>query len=149
MILFSEYCNNSSINNNGGNDHEQSNGISDWKQAGKGNAPERCLYSGMGYFRKGAVSFPVRGVMAGNRQEALRRLAQYEPSQVRAFLMPEPENKFDNAIAVMVGVQNGRGLYRLGYIPASDTAKAAAVRGRASIRVLPGDINGARLTLAV
>ena len=100
--------------------------------------------------KSGSVTFPVRGVMAGNRQAALAKLAQYEPSQVRAFLMPEPENKFDShAIAVMVGVQNGRGLYRLGYIPASDTAKAAAVRGRVSIRVLPGDINGARLTLAV
>ena len=100
--------------------------------------------------RKGAVSFPVRGVMEGSRQEALRRLAAYEPSQVRAFLMPEPENSADkNAIAVMVGVQNGRGLYRLGYIPASETAKAAALRGRVSIKVLAGDIRSARLTLAV
>ena len=100
--------------------------------------------------KSGSVCFPVRGVTVGSRQEALRRLTQYEPSQVRAFLMPEPENKFDShAIAIMVGVQNGRGLYRLGYIPANETAKAAAIQGRASIRVLPGDINGARLTLAV
>ena len=100
--------------------------------------------------KSGSVTFPVRGVMAGSRQEALRRLTQYEPSQVRAFLMPEPENKFDgHAIAVMVGVQGGKNYYKLGYIPASETAKATAIRGRVSIRVLPGDINGARLTLAV
>ena len=100
--------------------------------------------------RKGAVTFPVKGVMAGNRQEALSRLASYAPDQIRAFLMPEPENKFDrNAIAVMVGIQYGKNYYKLGYIPASETSKAAAIRGRASIRVLPGDINGARLTLAV
>jgi len=100
--------------------------------------------------RKGGVSFPVKGVMAGNRQEALRRLNAYEPAQVRAFLMPEPENKFDSyAIAIMVGVNGGKGYYKLGYIPASETAKAAAVKGRASIRVLPGDINGARIQLAV
>jgi hypothetical protein len=51
--------------------------------------------------RHGAVSFPVRGVMVGSRQEALRRLPRYEPAQVCAFLMPEPENSADkNAIAV-------------------------------------------------
>jgi len=100
--------------------------------------------------KSGSVTFPVRGVMVGSHQEALRRLATYEPAQVRAFLLPEPTNPVDkNAIAVMVGVQNGRGLYRLGYIPASETAKATAIRGRVSIRVLPGDINGARLILAV
>jgi len=89
--------------------------------------------------KRGAVEFPVKGVMAGNRQEALRRLANYAPDQVRAFLMPEPENKFDsNAIAVMVMVQGGPGVYKIGYIPASETAKAAAVRGNASIRVVCG-----------
>jgi len=99
--------------------------------------------------KSGSVMFLVRGVMAGSRQEALRRLANYEPAQVHAFLMQEPENPVDkNAIAVMVGVQGGKNYYKLGYIPASETAKAAAVRGRVSIRVLPGDINGARLTLA-
>jgi hypothetical protein len=100
--------------------------------------------------RKGAVSFPVRGVMAGNRQEALRRLNAYKPAQIRAFLLPEPENKFDhNAIAIMCGINGGKGYYKLGYIPASETAKAAAVRGKVSIHVLSGDINGARLSIAV
>jgi hypothetical protein len=106
--------------------------------------------------RSGAVSFPVRGVTVGSRQEALRRLAAYEPSQVHTFLMPEPENPVDkNAIAVMVMVQGGPGVYRLGYIPAKETAKAAAIHGKASIRVVSGSwgfcgvTHGARLTLAV
>jgi hypothetical protein len=41
----------------------------------------------------------------GNRQEALRRLAGYSPEQVKAFVVPEPENSADKkASAVMVGV---------------------------------------------
>jgi hypothetical protein len=54
----------------------------------------------------------------GNRQEALHRLARYNPAQVKAVLVPEPSNLADPAaMAVMVGVQNRRGLYRLGYVP--------------------------------
>jgi hypothetical protein len=88
--------------------------------------------------------------MVGNRQTALQRLAGYDPATVRAFLLSETENPVDkNAIAVFVGVNFGKKFYKLGYIPASDTGIAAAVRGKASIRVLPGDIHGARLTLAV
>jgi len=100
--------------------------------------------------KNGAVSFPVRGVTVGSRQEALRRLAKYEPANVRAFIMPEPENPADrNALAVMVGVNYGKGYYKLGYIPADSTAYAAAVRGKVSIKVIGGDIRGCRLTLAV
>jgi hypothetical protein len=100
--------------------------------------------------KAGGIELAVKGVTFGNRQEALRRLASYAPDQIRAFLMPEPENPVDkNAIAVMCGVNGGKGYYKLGYIPANETAKAAAVRGRASIKVLAGDIRGARLTLAV
>jgi len=69
---------------------------------------------------------------------------------VRVFLLPEPENRHDqNAIAVMVGVQGGRGYYKLGYVPAGQTATASAIRGRASVRVLSGDMHGARLRIAV
>jgi hypothetical protein len=57
-------------------------------------------------------------VSFGNRQEALKRLAGYAPEQVRAVLVPEPSNPADpRAVAVMAGVQNGKGLYRLGYVP--------------------------------
>jgi hypothetical protein len=107
--------------------------------------------------KSGVVSFPIRGVTVGSRQEALRRLTQYEPAQVRAFLMPEPENGVDkNAIAVMCGINGGTGYYKLGYIPASETAKAAALRGKVSIRVVSGTWGfsgrttfGGRVTLAV
>jgi len=99
--------------------------------------------------KAGGLTLPVKGVSLGNRQEALRRLAGYDPAQVRAFIVPEPENPADPAaIAVMVGIQNGRGLYRLGYVPENQTIAAKALCGRASIRVLTGDIFGARITLA-
>ncbi len=101
--------------------------------------------------RSGAVSFPVRGVMVGNRQEALRRLNGYNPAQVRAVLVPEPSNPADPAaVAVMVGVQGGRGLFRLGYVPRNLAPVVSAMRGQLpAVRVLAGDICGARLTLAV
>jgi hypothetical protein len=99
--------------------------------------------------RAGGLELPVKGVSFGNRQEALRRLARYEPAQVRAFIVPEPENKADRKAArVMVGVQNGRGLYCLGYLPA-EYAPAASNLKAAGLRVLDGDIRGARLALAV
>jgi hypothetical protein len=65
--------------------------------------------------KAGTLELSVRGVSFGNRQEALRRLAAYNPAQVRAVLVPEPANPVDPAaVAVMVGVQGGKGLYRLG-----------------------------------
>ena len=71
-------------------------------------------------------------------------------SDVRAFVVPEPENPADrNALAVMVGVQGGRGLYRLGYVPATLTAVARAVAGKLTVKVLEGDIYGARLSVRV
>jgi hypothetical protein len=63
-----------------------------------------------GLVKAQAVTVTVRGVTFGTRQLALRRLARYPAQQVRAFLMPEPENAYDpGAIAVMVGVNGGRG----------------------------------------
>ena len=99
--------------------------------------------------KAGGLELAVKGVSFGNRQEALRRLATYAPDQVRAFIVPEPENAVDRKAArVMVGVQNGRGLYCLGYLPA-DFAPAAASLKAKGLRVLDGDIRGARLALAV
>ena len=101
--------------------------------------------------KAGAVEMAVRGVSYGTRQEALRRLARYNPADVRTFLVPEPENPADPAaIAVMVAVQGGRGIYRLGYVPRQETAIAKAMRGRLpALQVITGDINGARLRLAI
>lgn len=101
--------------------------------------------------KTGSVEIRVAGVTFGNRQAALKRLAKYQPSQIRAFLAPEPDNPVDrNAVAVMVGIQGGKGYYRLGYVPASQTGMAKALsRNMPSIRVLTGDVYGARLRLAV
>jgi hypothetical protein len=110
--------------------------------------------------KAGGLELAVRGVSFGNRQEALRRLARYNPADVRAFLVPEPENPADPAaVAVMVGVQNGRGLYRLGYVPRTLAPVVAALGGASglpALRVVAGSWDwankttfGARLVLAV
>jgi hypothetical protein len=99
-------------------------------------------------------------VSFGNRQEALRRLATYSPADVRAVLVPEPENPADPAaVAVMVGVQGGKGLYRLGYVPRNLAPVAAALGGASglpALRVVSGSWGwankttyGARVALAV
>ena len=99
--------------------------------------------------KAGGLEMAVKGTSFANRQEALRRLAAYDPSQVRVWTAPEPENPADpKAVAVMVMVQGGRGCFRLGYLPKEQTALASVFRA-ASIRVLDGDIRGARVTLTV
>jgi hypothetical protein len=108
--------------------------------------------------KAGGLELAVRGVSFGNRQEALKRLAAYSPAAIRAVLVPEPENPRDPAaVAVMVGVNGGRGLYRLGYVPRNLAPVAAALGGRLpALRVVPGSWGwagkttyGARLALAV
>jgi len=106
--------------------------------------------------KAGKIELAVKGVTFGNRQEALKRLACYNPEQIRAFLAPEPENPADSgAVAVMVGVQNGRGLYRLGYVPRGMAAVVTAMGAKnTALRVVQGwgygkTTYGARLALAV
>jgi hypothetical protein len=108
--------------------------------------------------KAGGLEVAVRGVSFGTRQEALRRLAAYNPADVRAVLVPEPENQADPAaVAVMVGVQGGRGLYRLGYVPHNLAPVVAALGGRLpALRVVSGSWGrankttyGARVALAV
>jgi hypothetical protein len=102
--------------------------------------------------KAGGLELAVRGVSFGNRQEALRRLAAYNPAQVRAALVPEPENPADPAaVAVMVGVQGGKGLYRLGYVPRTLAPVAAALGGQLPrLRLVEGEHSrGARVRLAV
>ena len=90
--------------------------------------------------KAGGLELAVKGVSFGNRQEALKRLAVYSPGQVRAVLVPEPENKQDPAaVAVMVGVQGGKGLFRLGYVPRNMAAVVSAMRGQLpAMRVVSG-----------
>jgi hypothetical protein len=102
--------------------------------------------------KAGSVELKVAGVTFGNRQEALRRLARYNPASIRAVLVPEPENPVDPAaVAVMVGVQGSRGLYRLGYVPRNLAPVAAALGGRLPrLRLVEGEYSrGARVRLAV
>jgi hypothetical protein len=108
--------------------------------------------------KAGGLELAVRGVSFGNRQEALKRLATYNPADVKAVLVPEPSNPVDSAaVAVMVGVQNGRGLFRLGYVPCNMAAVVSAMRGQLpALRVVSGTWGhshrttyGARVALAI
>jgi hypothetical protein len=108
--------------------------------------------------RAGGLELAVKGTSFANRQEALKRLARYSPEQIRSVLVPEPENKVDrNAVVVMVGVQNGKGLFRLGYVPANLTAVVSVIGAKLpALRVVSGTLGwannttfGARVALAV
>jgi len=108
--------------------------------------------------KAGGLELAVKGTSFGNRQEALKRLAAYAPNQVRAVLVPEENNPADkNAVAVLVGVQNGRGFYRLGYVPRDMAAVVKAMGAKLpALRVVSGSNGwngqaafGARVALAV
>jgi hypothetical protein len=108
--------------------------------------------------KAGGLELAVRGVSFGTRQEALKRLARYNPADVRTVLVPEPSNPADPAaVAVRVGVLNGKGLYRLGYVPPYLAPVAAALGGKLpALRVVSGSWGwankttfGARVSLAV
>jgi hypothetical protein len=102
--------------------------------------------------KAGGLELAVKGVSFGNRQEALRRLAGYAPEQVKAVLVPEPSNRADpTAVAVMVGVNGGKGLFRLGYVPRTLAPVVAALRVQLPrFRLVEGEHSrGARVSLAV
>ena len=59
------------------------------------------------------------GVTVGNRQEALKRLAQHGRELVRVYLVHERNNAIDaNAVAVVVTVAGSKE-YKIGYIKAA------------------------------
>jgi hypothetical protein len=90
------------------------------------------------------------GTSFGRRPEALARLASYAPSQVRAFIVPEPENPVDpKALKIMAGVQGGRGLFCMGYIPREGIPVVAALRTLPTVRVTGDTVKGLRLRFAV
>ena len=108
--------------------------------------------------KAGGLEIAVRGTSFGNRPEALKRLATYPQDQIRAVLVPEPENKQDPAaVAVMVGVQGGKGLFCLGYVPREQCAVVSAMPGKLpAVRIVSGTWGayskttyGARVALAV
>jgi hypothetical protein len=90
--------------------------------------------------KAGGLELAVKGVTFGNRQEALKRLAVHNPADIRAVLVPEPANPADPAaVAVMVGVQGGKGLFRLGYVPRNMAPVVAALAGQLpALRVVSG-----------
>jgi len=94
--------------------------------------------------KAGGLEIAVKGVTFGRRQEALRRLAAYNPDQIKAVLVPETDNQYDkNAIAIMVGVQNGKGLLQIGYVPKELTATVSAIGGQLpAARVVSGSWTG-------
>jgi hypothetical protein len=100
--------------------------------------------------KNGGLEIKVAGVSFYNRQEALRRLTQYESKHIHAFFVPEFDNQYDsNAIAVQVLVDGGKGVYRLGYVPKTETAIVKAFLGTApELKVLDGDIRGAKVRIA-
>ena len=99
--------------------------------------------------RSSGFELPLKGVTFGSRQEALRRLAKYNAADVRAFIVPETSNVADNkAAAVFVGVQNGKGLFCMGYLP-REYAPAAVSLKATGLRVIGDEVRGARLRLAV
>jgi hypothetical protein len=100
--------------------------------------------------KKGVVELNAADTSFGRRPEALRRLTHYDPSAIRAIAVPEPENKADpRAIAVLVGVNGGRGLFKIGYVPASMTAAVSVLQGLPAVQVVGDTVKGLRLRFAV
>jgi len=100
--------------------------------------------------KNGGYEVKVAGVSFYNRQEALRRLAQYDPKDIHAFLVPEFDNPYDsNAIAVQVLVNGSKNAYRLGYVPKAETAIQKAFLGAVpELIIIDGDIRGAKIKIA-
>jgi len=108
--------------------------------------------------KAGKIELVVKGTSFGNRQEALRRLTTYAPDQIKVVFVPEENNPVDSAaVAVLVGVQNGRGLYRLGYVPRKMAMVVSAMEAKIpALRIVSGTWGwaskktyGARVALAV
>jgi hypothetical protein len=100
--------------------------------------------------KAGGLEVRAAGVSFGRRPEALDRLTRYAPSQVRACIVPEPENKADpHALRIMAGVQNGRGLFCVGYVPRQSVPVVSVLHTLPSVRVGGDDVKGLRLRFTV
>jgi hypothetical protein len=98
--------------------------------------------------KAGGLELAVRGVSFGRRPEALTRLASYSPAQVRAFIVPKPENPADPAaLKIMAGVQGGRGYFCMGYIPREAVPVVAALRTLPAVRVVGDTVKGLRFAV--
>jgi hypothetical protein len=81
--------------------------------------------------REGVVEVRTAGTSFGRRPEALTRLAAYYPTQVRAFIVPEPENPA--ALKVMVGVQ-GDSTYSLGLKKHQNIEEFLTAKAKSNLR---------------
>jgi hypothetical protein len=98
--------------------------------------------------KAGAVEVKAAGTSFGRRPEALARLTRYASAQVRAVIVPEPENPADpSALKIMVGVQNGRGFFTMGYIPREAVPVVAAMRTLPAVRVVGDTVKGLRFAV--
>jgi hypothetical protein len=96
--------------------------------------------------KAGTVEVKAAGTSFGRRPEALVRLAAYSPTQVRAFIVPEPSNPEDPAaLKIMAGVQGGRSYFCMGYIPREAVPVVAALRSLPAVRVVGDTVKGLRL----
>jgi hypothetical protein len=99
---------------------------------------------------KNSLEIRAAGTSFGRRPEALNRLVRYAPSQIRAVAVAEPSNPVDPAaVAIMVGVQGGRGLYKIGYVPRAAAPVVAALRTLPAARVVGDTVKGLRLRFTV
>ena len=70
-----------------------------------------------GIVKTATLQVKVAGVSFGNRQEALKRLKQYDAENIKIQLEREATNEYDaDAIKVITTVK-GKGSYTIGYIP--------------------------------
>jgi len=101
--------------------------------------------------KNGGYEVKVAGVSFNKRQEALKRLTAYNPNHIHTVLVSETDNKYDkNAISVQVMVDGQKGIYRLGYVPKTETAIVKAFIGTVpELKVIDGDIRGARIAINV
>ncbi|GHT94249.1 hypothetical protein FACS1894141_0560 [Spirochaetia bacterium] len=90
------------------------------------------------------------GTSFGRRPDALSRLARYSPADVRVVIVPEVDNPVDPAaLKIMAGVQGGRGLYCVGYVPRSAIPAVGVLHTLPAVEVVEGTTKGLRLRFAV
>ena len=95
---------------------------------------------------RGGFEVQVAGTSFGNRPLALARLSRYPQTAIRAVAVAEPGNTYDpHAVAIMVGVNGGKGLYKIGYAPASIAPVVAALHTLPQAAVVGDTVRGLRL----
>jgi len=63
------------------------------------------------------IETKIAGVTFGNRQAALKRLAQYNSELISINLERETTNEHDNNAIAVIATVTGKGSYTMGYLP--------------------------------